>query len=142
MGVRPGERAEGREGGRLLSYSRRILAFLDACPPAHPLAPARPLRPSLARGPSPGSMVGYINPSSEEVAVPQQPHQNHSSRYLPSFLHVWHVAVESLALCRAPTNDAIPFSFLQRFGKAVSRLVVAALPQLRVNPVFKNEVPT
>ena len=30
--VRPGER--GGEGGRLLSYSRRILAFLDACPPA------------------------------------------------------------------------------------------------------------
>ena len=86
----------------------------------HALAHRRPsLPPSL-----PGSTVGHINPSpslpscrTEEVAVPQQPYQNHSSCYLhlPSFLflpwlvlHVWHLAV-SRPLSGGLRLDGDPF---------------------------------
>ena len=78
---------------------------------------AAPPPPSLL-----GSTVGHINPSpslpscrTEEVAVPQQPYQNHSSCYLhlPSFLpwlvlHVWHLAV-SRPLSGGLRLDGDPF---------------------------------
>ena len=84
----------------------------------HALAHRRPsLPPSLL-----GSTAGHINPSpslpscrNEEVAVPQQPYQNHSSCYLPSFLflpwlvlHVWHLAV-SRPLSGGLRLDGDPF---------------------------------
>ena len=112
-------------------------------PTAHAHSPragaSPPLPPSLL-----GSTVGHINPSpslpscrTEEVAVPQQPYQNHSSCYLPSFLpwlvlHVWHLAV-SRPLSGGLRLDGDPFLTWDATTRR-SRSRIAVFPLIASSP--------